>query len=195
MRNLDEAWKWYEDVKRSLKRIHRVGKKYWNVIPWDESPWRSDGHFAHLQQSEVTEPAQSGLDHLDDLAVVVLFSVFEAVVRGLVLTEVEEDVQRVRHPVVVKALRVAKKKVNEGSFFTILESYKGPHSNLIEEVSQVRRYRNWVSHGRRNARPPSVSPLAAYERLTDFMQMFFPEPTVSNDLVAEWIEGVRGNAD
>jgi len=73
MKTLDEAWGWYGDVKRSLKRIHRVGRRYWGVIPWDAAPWRSDGEFAHLLQSQVTEPAQHGLDHLDDLAVVVLF--------------------------------------------------------------------------------------------------------------------------
>jgi hypothetical protein len=37
--------------------------------------------------------------------------------------------------------------VGEGSFFAVLQSYKGPDDNLIEQVNQVRRYRNWVAHG------------------------------------------------
>jgi len=85
--------------------------------------------------------------------------------------------------------------VHEGSFFAVLDAHKGPHDDLLEAVNQVRRYRNWVSHGKRGARPPDVSPRVAYERLGEFLAVFFPEPTVSNELVEEWVERVRGNAD
>ena len=42
----------------------------------------------------------------------------------------------------------------------------------LEEVNQVRRYRNWVAHGRRAAQPAAVSPKVAFERLTRFLTIF-----------------------
>ena len=42
-------------------------------------------------------------------------------------------------------------------------------ANLIEEVNQVRRYRNWVAHGRRTPQPAAVTPATAYDRLKRFL--------------------------
>lgn len=50
----------------------------------------------------------------------------------------------------------------------MLEPYKSPATNdLIEQVNQVRRYRNWVAHGRREDMRPEaeVYPKTAYDRL------------------------------
>src|SRR5260221_75621 len=107
MRTLEDAWVWYNNVKESLKRMKRMtsqylepmrfirfrlfnnvkeslkrmkrmGSRYWEVIPWDQAPWRSDNHFVSLEKEVIIGSAQNGLENLDDLAVVVLFSVFEA---------------------------------------------------------------------------------------------------------------------
>jgi len=39
----------------------------------------------------------------------------------------------------------------------------------MEEVNQVRRYRNWVAHGRRDGPPAAVDPRTAYDRLQRFL--------------------------
>jgi hypothetical protein len=57
----------------------------------------------------------------------------------------------------------------------VLESYKGVNDNLVEQVNQVRKYRNWVSHGKRKAQPAIVGPKAAYERLSKCLSLIFPE--------------------
>jgi hypothetical protein len=44
--------------------------------------------------------------------------------------------------------------------------------NLTEEVNQVRRYRNWVAHGRRMEQPAAVDPATAYDRLKRFLNHF-----------------------
>jgi hypothetical protein len=52
----------------------------------------------------------------------------------------------------------------------VLEPYKDVNADLIDEVNQVRRYRNWVAHGRRTAQPDAVNLLAAYDRLKRFLE-------------------------
>ena len=42
-------------------------------------------------------------------------------------------------------------------------------ADLITQVDQVRDYRNWVAHGRRDAPTNNVPPEIAYERLTEFL--------------------------
>jgi hypothetical protein len=41
--------------------------------------------------------------------------------------------------------------------------------SLVESVNQVRRYRNWVAHGRRIAKPDAVDTETAFRHLKDFL--------------------------
>ena len=94
-----------------------------------------------------------------------------------------------------KAIETAKERVGEGSFYAVLESYKGIQNNLIEEVNQLRKYRNWVSHGKRGVQPPAVLPEAAYKRLTRFLAFFIPVTVTTDEWIEEWMEQIRGHAD
>jgi len=174
MNSLADAWRWYTEVRESLLRMKRLGSRYWDIIPWDEAPWRSDNSFTELAARNIVDSADTGLRDLDATAIVVLFSVFEAIVRGEILNEIAAEQHDSRHRVILAAIEAAKVRVGEGSFFNVLEAYKGPDNNLIEQVNQVRRYRNWVAHGRRSDEPSSVNPVVAYDRLTRFLQTFFP---------------------
>ncbi len=40
-------------------------------------------------------------------------------------------------------------QIEHGSFHWVLEVFKPYGAGLVEEVNQVRKYRNWVAHGRR----------------------------------------------
>jgi hypothetical protein len=62
------------------------------------------------------------------------------------------------------------KTLREGSFFRVLEAYKGPVDvKLVEQINQVRKYRNWVAHGRRGKPDANVEPRDAYDRLQAFL--------------------------
>lgn len=189
MTTLEDAWQWYEDVKRTLKRMYRLGARYWNVIPWDQPPWRNDNHFIFLETEDITAPATNALRHLDDLAIVVLFSVFEAIVRGNILEQIGRTDSPRQHPVVRQAIDAAKDRIGEGSFYRVLESYKGIDDPLIEEVNQVRKYRNWVAHGKRAAQPPFVSPDVAHNRLARFLARFFAPVIITEEWIALMREG------
>ena len=72
------------------------------------------------------------------------------------------------------ALEEAKRDIAEGSFFRVLEPFKDEHADLVELVNQVRRYRNWVAHGRRGQPAASVTPALAHDRLKQFLELIQP---------------------
>ncbi|HEV3436070.1 MAG TPA: hypothetical protein VG122_01850 [Gemmata sp.] len=100
---------------------------------------------------------------------------FESLVRDRVLTILDAALPPTVDPVLLRALESARDGIVEGSFFRVLEAHKrsgdSPHNDLIEQVNQVRKYRNWVAHGRRGKQPDVVAPRAAYERLRAFLTL------------------------
>ncbi len=146
----------------------RLGEKHWNDLPWDGDLGR-DNQLIDLPSEEILNDSKTVLDDLDDLCVLLLFSVFEATIRERVLAEVEAELPPLRHVAIKRALDEMKEGIEHGSFFKVLEPYKGSDAHLIEEVNQVRRYRNWVAHGRRTEQPAAVNPTTAYDRLKRFL--------------------------
>jgi hypothetical protein len=65
--------------------------------------------------------------------------------------------------------------VEEGSFYrqvlSPLKEQNRVSGDLVTQVDQVRAYRNWVAHGRRDrdAGMNNVTPRMAYDRLREFL--------------------------
>ncbi len=173
MKSLDDAWRWYENTFRYLKLMGRLGRSYWDALPWEQGLERDD-HFRLLDGEKVSQDIDHSLTHLDDLAVLVLFSAFESEVRVHVLLEIADEVKALIHPALRQAAEEVRTKIDEGSFFQVLQPYKEKHSDLVEQVNQVRRYRNWVAHGKRDEPPDVVNPKTAYERLSQFLEILMP---------------------
>jgi hypothetical protein len=169
MRTLDEAWNWYVHSRRLLKLMRRVADRYWLGLPWSEM--ERDENFRALESEDVINSADMVLAEFDDIAVFVLFSVFEAIVRDHVLNELTEEVALVKHPALAKAAKALKGNIEEGSFYNnVLDLYKDVNHNLVEHVNQVRTYRNWVAHGRRRERKrTNVTPRTAIDCLREFL--------------------------
>jgi hypothetical protein len=181
MNTLEEAWSWYTATADSLRRLDRLAEKYWPDLPWDGALGR-DNKLRHVEANRASADAQTALDELDDLAIVVLFSVFEATVRDYVASEFQREMGNLAHPVLRKAADDALWVVNEGSFARVLEPYKSQSdADLIEEVNQVRKYRNFVAHGRRGEQPVSITPRAAYDRLTRLLAVVLPSGEGSSE--------------
>jgi hypothetical protein len=167
---LDDAWDWYQSARQLARIMGRLGEKHWTNLPWNGDLGR-DNYLQGVESAEVLKNSRTVLDDLDDLCVLLLFSVFEATIRERVLAEVEAELPPLRHVAIKRALENLKEAIEQGSFFKVLEPYKGSDANLVEEVNQVRRYRNWVAHGRRTEQPAAVDPRAAYERLKRFLDL------------------------
>ena len=158
-----------------------MGEQHWNNLPWDGDLGR-DNHLKDLTSAEILDGSQTVLDDLDDLCVLLLFSVFEATIRERVLAEVEAELPPVQHVAIKCAFDDMKEGIEHGSFFKVLEPYKDLDADLIEQVNQVRRYRNWVAHGRRTEQPAVVTPTIAYDRLKRFLENF-----------SAWSSGTKGS--
>lgn len=131
MTSLDEAWAWYQAARRSAALVRRLAAKHWDALPTDDL--LRDG------RDKILEAGTLAGNPLDDLAVVVLFSVFEAAVRERVLADMESDANALTNVVLKAAAADAQERVEVGSFYRILEAYKSPELNdLIEHVNQVR---------------------------------------------------------
>src|SRR6476660_7023668 len=102
MTSLEDAWSWYEKTRQQLRLLQRLAIRYWGDLPWDGSLGRDD-HFRNLEASELKRDTVFTLEELDDLAVLVLFSAFEAMVRIRVLADVKSEKTDFRHTVLVEA--------------------------------------------------------------------------------------------
>jgi hypothetical protein len=173
--SLADAWRWYEAARALARTMGRLGEKHWDNLPWDGNLGR-DNHFTDLTSKAILIDSRTVLDDLDDLCVLLLFSVFEAAIRERVLKEVEAELTPPpRHVAIKRALDDMREGIEQGSFYKVLEPYKAVDADLTEQVNQVRRYRNWVAHGRRTEPPAAVTPVIAYDRLRRFLDQFVAE--------------------
>lgn len=168
MKDLDGAWEWYRRTRESLLLFQRLGDRYWSELPWDGG-LGNDDRFREIEGPVVVGMTRTSLDYLDDLAVLVLFSVFESVVRERVVAGIRDEEARIANRHLKEIVRKGLDDIEGGSFFRVMEIYKVRDADLVEEVNQVRRYRNWVAHGKRMANPPTVDPQAAFNRLGRFL--------------------------
>jgi hypothetical protein len=176
--SLPDAWRWYLSTKALTSVMQRLGKKHWDALPW-EGDLGKDEHLHELESVVIVEQVAFVLGDLDDLCVLLLFSVFESVVRDRLLREVESESESVHHPAIRKAIESLKDSIAQGSFFRVMEAYKGADADLIEEVNQVRRYRNWVAHGRSGDKPGGMEPREAFDRLQRFLASLSPASPTS----------------
>ncbi len=175
MKTLEDAWRRYVETKRQVVLLRRLADLYWSELPWEGKLGRDD-QFKTLKPEQLKDHADFSLGQFDDLAVLVLFAVFESLVRDHLGAEIRAEIQEkgISHALLLSSFEDLEHQVGEGSFFRILEPYKRLDTRLVEEVNQVRRYRNWVAHGRRGTRPESVNPQTAYGRLSRLWDLLSP---------------------
>ena len=103
------------------------------------------------------------------MAIIFLFSAFESIVRDQVRLDLEAERHGITHPILQFAAEEALFLVNRGSFDKVLNFLKKIDHHLVEQVRQIRRYLNWVSHGKRGKGPFELSPRDAFDRLNRFL--------------------------
>jgi hypothetical protein len=176
MNTLDDAWQWYLSTKRCSTLVRRLARKHWGC--WDESSTLGrDDHFRNVKRDDLAEETELAEEHLADFAVFVLFSVFEGEVRELVLERTASERAAIRHPALRTWAMEFEEMLRQGSFGNLLRSIKTPEINdLVEQVNQVRRYRNWVAHGRRGDKEEAVTPAEAHRRLRSLLDALSKSP-------------------
>jgi hypothetical protein len=173
MKTLADAWNWYIATKQNLARMQRLGERHWSDSSLTHASIWQDDHFRMLEARSIVAETAASLKHIDDLAIVVLLSVFESHVRDYLTELIKPHADRITDPILNDAAQKAMQGVKEGSFYRrVLEPLKKQDrvsADLVTQVDQVREYRNWVAHGRRDAPTNNVTPKMAYDRLRDFL--------------------------
>jgi hypothetical protein len=175
MKTLAEAWSWYRATKENLQRMRRLGGKHWRSLFLEATSIWKDERFKRLEAQEIVEETTASLEPIDDLAIIVLFSVFESNVREYLVEGIKPEADALTDPILKEAAKDAIKGVEEGSFYRrVLDPLSKQDRvlpDLVDQVNQVRNYRNWVAHGRRERDDgmSNVTPRMAYERLTQFL--------------------------
>jgi hypothetical protein len=85
---------------------------------------------------------------------------------------IDEERNQQDRPFVVPLIDEARQESKRGRILRLLGYFRNQDARLVEKVNQVRRYRNWVAHGRRTIRPAAVHPAEAHERLKQFLDLF-----------------------
>lgn len=168
IRTIEEARQWYLAVKTLADDMKRLAGK------WDDPALEQvlslDKRFRERTSADLIDKANIVLEDLDHLAVLLLFSVFEATVRAWAQADVERETATLRHPAVVSAIKSLQDSIKNGSFAKVTEAYKTMDVELTTQVNQVRDFRNWVAHGRRDARKNNIDPESAIERLERYLK-------------------------
>src|SRR5262245_2737858 len=137
---LTDAWKWYTSV-RNTSRATLALEKHWTALPWDGALGR-DNRLRQIDAADLGDWGESVLRDLDDLCVLLLFSVFEAIVRERALSDVAGELPSAQHPALQYAISTLNEALEHGSFYKVTEAYKRLNPDLVEQVNQVRKYRN-----------------------------------------------------
>jgi len=176
MKTLKDAWDWYQSARSNLKRMQRLGTRHWNDESLKGASIWHDDRFRQLEAIDIKTETERALLPLDDLGVLVLFSVFEAAVRDHLQSCIEPLTITLSHPILQQAASDVLDGIKQGSFanrvLSPLQSQGSISPELSDKVKQVRDYRNWVAHGKRQPRPPEIVNLTvneAYSRLKDFL--------------------------
>jgi hypothetical protein len=175
MKTLTDAWNWYQATRRNLGRMQRLGSKHWEDPSLEGASIWKDDQFKKLMAKDIAEEIAVSLKPIDDLAIVVLFSVFESLVRDYLVVRIKPEAARLADPILREAADDAIQGVEEGSFYRRvllpLKEQGRVSADLVTQIDQIRDYRNWVAHGRRERAKDmnNVNPRNAYERLKAFL--------------------------
>jgi hypothetical protein len=175
IRSLEDAWRWYEAVQKLVAWMDRMGRRYWTEKVEDltlKETLHKDNVFRDVESATIQDLAKQVSEDLDDLAVLLLFSVYEATVRDRTIEEMDRELETPpRHLVLKKAVEDARDTISHGSFGRLTESFKDLDPDARTLVDQVRHYRNWVAHGRRGTVKNNVDPASAIMRLKKFLDL------------------------
>ena len=115
MNTLQDAWDWYESARTNLHLMQRLGTKYWDDDFLNEAIWKDD-KFKNLEATDIQEGTTRALEPLNDLGILVLFSVFEAAVRDHLEEIIRPMTGHLGHPILEHAAEKVLEGIKLGSF-------------------------------------------------------------------------------
>jgi hypothetical protein len=177
MKTLVDAWNWYESARTNLDCMRRLGTHHWADESLKNASIWLDDRFKEVEASDIKRETDLAIKPLEDLGVLVLFSMFEAAVRDHLAEIIKPLTGSLGHPILEHAAEEVLEGIRQGSFanqvLTPLQKQGRITPQLSDKVKQVRDYRNWVAHGKREPRESHIINLdakKAFERLKEFLE-------------------------
>jgi len=176
MKTLAAAWDWYVSTRTNLLRMQRLGTHHWNHPSLIAASIWNDEKFKEVEASDIEKETGAAVEPLDDLGILVLFSVFEAAVRDHL-----DDVIRpltgshLGHAILEAAAENVLEGIRQGSFanhiLKPLKEQKRISPELTDKVNQVRQYRNWIAHGKRGSSVANLGVREVFDRLAEYLEV------------------------
>jgi len=160
----EAVWQWYEYARDSMDFAASEAASTAREIPPSLALAR------HATAEEAFENLAKAQSDLDDLTVLALFAIFEQAL----LDHLLQTSQRVQQGIASRLQGALADKAFRGldrwPLGEILDVYKvAIDPTLVGLVKQVKDYRDWVAHGKRDAPAARIGPKAAHERLDSFL--------------------------
>jgi hypothetical protein len=64
MKTLTDAWRWYSFARQNLERMQRLGKRYWDDLPWETHVIGQDERFKRLEADDIIEETEARMSDL-----------------------------------------------------------------------------------------------------------------------------------
>src|SRR5436190_12150817 len=103
MKTLMDAWLWYEAARTNLFRMRRLGTRHWNDKSLEKASIWQDDRFKEVEARDIEKETERAIKPLEDLGVLVLFSVFEAAVRDHLEGIIKPMTGNLGHPILEHA--------------------------------------------------------------------------------------------
>lgn len=161
------VWSWFQFARDSIElAVQQVRAEPDRIPPGlvfsrHASPQEA---LAHLAKAKA---------ELDDLMVLVLFAVFEQTLRAHMALTCAETCRGVPSETQASLVSGAFKRLEKCSLEQLLALYKAVvKAGLVKPAQDVKAYRNWVAHGKKEPRPSGVveiAPATARDSLAGFL--------------------------
>jgi hypothetical protein len=167
---LEPLWDAYQGSAQALKVVRRCAE----MQDFDSSRPFGKTIYYSLSTDECLRRVTSAKAELDDLTVVSLAAAFERAIRDHVK---DGAVMALHVPPFLTPAAVADHWMSgaeDWKMEDLLRLFRGRLTDgHLSAAAMVRKYRNWVAHGRNRNRPPEhqVEPVMAYTNLTEILSV------------------------
>ncbi|MCY6355267.1 hypothetical protein [Clostridium sp. ZS2-4] len=163
MNELDRIINWYEIAMDSQHVVLEILNSSPQNIP-------ANTVIGSKEPREIKENLLVAENELNDLTILSLVASFEQLVLDFTVKIVEENVGNTENTLFYQMSKYAFKNADRWHFGDILDLFKSViNPQIIGDVKQVYRYRNWVAHGKKDRKPLALEPYIAHERLSQFL--------------------------
>lgn len=163
MNELDRIINWYEIAMESQHVVLEILNSAPHNIP-------ANTVIGSKEPREIKNNLIVAENELNDLTILSLIASFEQLVLDFTVKIVNENIENTKNPLFYKMSKYAFKNADRWHFVDILDLFKSViNPQIIGDVKQVYKYRNWVAHGKKDRKPLTLEPYIAHERLSQFL--------------------------